>query len=200
MSAVLALIVTAGFWLIPPLRRSFIVGMFYFPAILVTVLLSHSHSPSAAASNVTIIVYTLLYLVVFLVTYALLLEIYLVRRVSVGLEDTKQRLMDGEGDPQTAIETLGGAIKEVEKRRRKHFLLKSNNLIDLNAPPEVVAAHVISAQKKTAPARRMLKNLESRLREGGKEKAKERMTLLEKVATTHLNIKKRDGAADSDSA
>jgi hypothetical protein len=128
---------------VPPLRRSYVLGVFYFPYFLLTILLSgQTHSPSAAAAYTSFAMYTVAYGIVFVVVYAVLLEIYLVRLSLRHLDEVRGRLAEG-FDPDAALDGLGKAVAELETRRRKHFVLKPLNLPDLQDDPRALAARAL---------------------------------------------------------
>ena len=182
----LAAVITVAFVLFPRLNHSDALGLLYFPSILLSVIFSGgSHSPPAVAGWSSFVVYTLFYWIVFLVLYALLWEIYLFRQVLHHLDDAKQHLISGAPHSEEALEKIGRAIAEVETRRRKHFLLKKSNSIDLSEPPHLLAARAMIQAGQEPPVKRVLKRFKSRLvAEAGPLKAAALMAKLEEDANT----------------
>lgn len=160
---VLAAIITCAFVFFQGPNHSNVIGILYFPAILLSVIFSGGHSPSAVAGWSSFIIYTLFYWVVFLVVYVLLLEIYLLRQILHHLDDAKHNLISEQADSKMALEKIGHAIAELETRRRKHFLLQPIDL-DLSEAPHLLAAKAISRAGKTRPVSGILRKLEAKIR------------------------------------
>jgi hypothetical protein len=160
----LAVPITIGVTMWSSLHRSDFVEIIYFPAIILSVLFSgRSHSPGAVAEWSSFIVYTLLYLVIFLILYALLLEFYLLRRGLANLHefDAKERLEDSPS--QSTLEEIGRAIHDVESTRRKHWLLDNTTSIDLSESPDLVGARALEGSAASGPAKGVLKEFRKRL-------------------------------------
>jgi hypothetical protein len=174
-----AAIITCAFLLFPRLYHGTL-GLFYWPAIALAVTAAHfltgnGHSPSNVIGWSSFAVYSIFYLVVFLVVYVILLEIYLLRGVLHHLDDAIQYLTPVEAkrgpdepvsdgtDTQKALETVGQALAEVEAKRRKHFLLKSIDLLDLSEAPHILAARAITGAGQSRPVKGLLKKLRSKL-------------------------------------
>jgi|SRR5450756_1376079 len=163
-AAVLAGIVTVIFFAFEAPNHSKIVGYVYFPAILLSVIISPGHSPSAFAGWSSFIVYTLFYWVVFLIIYVLLLEFYLLRQVLHHLDDAQTHLTAEQPDATKGLDHIGRAIAELETRRRKHFLLQPINTLDLTQPPHLLAAQAISRSDKSKPVKKLMKKMEAKIR------------------------------------
>lgn len=163
-------------------------GWFSFPQFLLAEVFSGGgHSPPPSAHYSGLIIYFLLFLFFLLVIYAVLLERYLIwasfRRVSKqGWQLT---------DPTGGLRLVGEAFKDAEtyRRRKRHFLLKDAP-IDLNQPPDLLAANLIaraatagSASLETALSRKLLAHLKGRLRSGlGADRAQEFLARLQEQA------------------
>jgi hypothetical protein len=130
-------------WL-PFMHRSDVIGVFYFPAIVLSVLLSGgTHSPSSWSIWASSLTYTLLYLVVFVLVYAVMLEIYLLKSGASRLEHIG--LLDSEQlDARGAIEAVGAAVHDVEARRRRHWVLQDEPRIDLSESHLTRGARVLA--------------------------------------------------------
>ena len=179
-----AVIISAAFTFFPQLARFDVLGLFYFPSILLSVIFSGGdHSPSALSSWSSFLIYTLFYWAILLIVYASLLEIYLRSKVLHHLEDAKRHMTSGEPSSNLTLEKIGFAIREVETNRRKHFLLKNMDNIDLTLAPNVIAAHAISGDKEVGPIKNLLKHLEAKLLpEVGSEKVTKLMAKLHQDA------------------
>lgn len=161
---VLATIITVTFVVFPRLNHSDVLGIFYFPAILLAVVLSGgSHSPSEAAGWSAFIAYTLLFGVAFVVCYVLLLEIYLLRQAMPELDKARSDLRNGETHSSIYLRHVGNALKNLEVRRRKHFLLEPVEEIELDQQPDVFAAHAIANSGTKHPVARLMRKLESHI-------------------------------------
>jgi hypothetical protein len=147
----LAAVLTGVFALSDSANRNTAVGLFYFPAVFLAVVLSGlSHSPGAVAAWSSFILYTLLYWGLFFVIYAILLEYYLLTKAMPHLRDARphvrqQLVQDSPGGAaETALVAIGRAIKEVERRRRTHFFLRGVPEIDVSAPDEQVGTRALA--------------------------------------------------------
>jgi hypothetical protein len=140
ISIALAIPVTAAVTWLPFIHRSEWLGIFYFPAILLSVALS-GHSPGTASVWTSSIAYTLLYLCVIVIVYALLLEIYVLRSAlsriakNVDVEAASETL-----DARRVFESVGQGLQDVETRRRKHWVLAARPYADLSEPHVVQGA------------------------------------------------------------
>ncbi len=160
---VLAALVT-GLFMIPAVKHSSVAGFVYFPSILLTVILSGGvHSPSAAAGWASFLTYTLIYLVAFLVLYAFLLELYLLRSAFEHIDEVQHGLIQGQASSTDNLDRLGRAIVDLETRRRRHFLLEDMSGLDLKEPPHLLAAHALAEAKRRAPIKRLVARLQSRV-------------------------------------
>ena len=169
---VLAAIIALAFFIFPGLNHSDVLGIFYFPAILLAVVLSGgSHSPSEAAGWSAFVAYTLVFGVAFLVCYVLLLEMYLLRQAIRELDQSRDDLRNGETHSSVYLRHIGNALKHLEVRRRKHFLLDPVEEIELGQESDVFAAHAIANQGTRHPVARLMRRLESHIsdQKGGVE-------------------------------
>lgn len=145
-------------------HRSDTVGIFYFPALLLSVILSgRTREIGAVAEWSSFIVYTLVYVVIALIIYALLLEFYLLRKGFSQLHQAYDTEKADASVSQSKLEDLGRAIHDVESQRRKHWLLDDTKSIDLSESPELLAARALRANKPEGPAKGLLKEFKWRL-------------------------------------
>jgi hypothetical protein len=145
-------------------HRSDAVGIFYFPALILSVILSgRTREIGPVAEWSSFIVYTLSYVLIALVIYVLLLEFYLLRRGIAQLHQTYDTERAEDAAPQAKLEDLGRAIHDVESRRRKHWLLDDTKSIDLSEPPDLLAARALRADKPDGPAKGILKELKGKI-------------------------------------
>lgn len=166
LAALLAAIITSCVEFIPGLERMSVLGFLYFPEILLTVILSGgSHSPSAFAGWSAFVVYTLSYLFVFVILYALLTEIYLLRRAFHHLENENRsfKAVAGESGSETYLRQIGAALKEIEPRRRNRWVLQNLDGLNLADPPALLAAQAITHFGNERTVRGLLKRLQSNL-------------------------------------
>jgi hypothetical protein len=167
-TALIALLLAVPITLIVTLwssaHRSDAVGIFYFPALLLSVILSgRTKEIGAVAEWSSFIVYTLLYVVIVLVIYVLLLEFYLLRRGIAQLHQAYDTERAEDAAPQAKLEDLGRAMHDVESRRRKHWLLDDTKSIDLSEPPDLLAARALRADKPEGPAKGILKEFKGKM-------------------------------------
>jgi hypothetical protein len=164
IALLLAAAVTLGVTLWTSVHRSDTVGILYFPAILLSVILSgRSREIGAVAEWSAFLIYTLFYLVVFLIVYVLLLEWFLLRRGIARLDEKYVDERVQSGPSQAAFESLGRAIRDVESRRRGHWLLNDTQAIDLSEPPELLGARALAGSSADGPANGLLKVVRNRL-------------------------------------
>jgi hypothetical protein len=199
-AAVLAAIITGLFFLFPGLNRSPIMDVVYFPAVLLTVIFSSdSHSPSAIAGWSAFLSYTLVYLVAFVVLYAFLAELYLIRTARVAVNHstrTAYALRATEGDNVTEyLRGLGKAVAELETRRRRNFLLDKIDDLDLAQPPAVLGAQAIMTSENKRPIKHLLKELESQLTRS--EGAAQAQVTMDRIREAARDIAKNPGAGYS---
>jgi hypothetical protein len=186
VAMLLAAVLAGALLLSPAFKHSDAIGVLYAPAIILAILFSGgSHSPSAIADWSSFIVYTLFFWVFFLIIYAVLWQMHLVRKASRHLgrgEDLKLYIAAAESDPRKALERIGIAIAETEARRRKHLLLKRIDL-DLNEGYELIAARAVTEASNERFVKSLLKRVEARLRkEIGAQNAANFMTKLKSDA------------------
>jgi hypothetical protein len=164
-----AAIITVVFLAYPRIHHGAL-GFFYWPVIVISVTISHftgnGHSPSEFVGWASFGVYTILYWVIFLIVYVVLLEFYLLQQVLHHLDDAKRHLTADQPDPKAALERIGNAMAETESRRRKHFLLKPDDSIDLNEAPHLMAARAITRPKQSRLVTKLMARLQTRLSVG----------------------------------
>lgn len=188
--ALTALAVAAGltvlFAMSEAMNRNEILGIFYFPAIFIAVVLSGGkHAPTAVTGWSSFVVYTVFYWAVFFVVYAVLLELWLSRRSALHLREASRTLTaEGRnGESREALGALGRAIKEFETRRRRHFFLKSTTAIDLSQEDHQLGAQAIVALRNQRPVKVMLRRFEKELAgRVGKQEAARRLQRLHELA------------------
>jgi hypothetical protein len=170
-------------------HRSDAVGIFYFPALLLSVIFSgRTREIGPIAEWSSFIVYTLVYVVIALIIYALLLESYLLRRGFAQLHRAYDTQRAEDSAPQSKMEDLGRAIHDVESRRRKHWLLDNTKSIDLSEPPELLAARALRTDKPDGPAKGILKKLKGRMvKHRGVAEAEAEITKLKAHAEMRMN-------------
>ena len=169
-------------------------GVYYLPSLVLAVFISHfttdQHFPPEYIGWISFAVYTIFYFVIFLLIYVLILEIYILRKVLHYLDDAKEDLDPDQADSQKALEKIGSAIIEAEAQRRRHFLLKPVDAIDLKKAPHLLAAESITASNQPPFIRKLLKKLQSRLSTGSTPiQASVKMSNLKKDATALLSKK-----------
>jgi hypothetical protein len=163
-------------------------GWVYAPALALSVAFEHyfgsnPHSPSAVAGWSTFVANTIFYTAILCISYVIILEILLLRKVLDHVEDAKEHLKADKPDTRHALEHLGTALAELEGRRRRHFLLQPLDLPDLKEAPHLLAARAITRSGRTRPVKRMLKKLNKRLaREVGSTQAAVAMAKLREDA------------------
>ena len=175
----LAVPVTAVVTQISAVNRSFITGVIYFPAILLSVLLGGgTRSPGPASAWSGFVINTLLYLVVVIVLYALGCEIYLLRRGLERLPKIQRDLSDarnltGDSASRETLVGLGSAIRDIEIRRRQKWLLENAESINLSDSTLLIGAKAIVSGDSGRPVKGVLTEFRRRLiAEGGEEFAK----------------------------
>ncbi len=192
LALAIAAVITGAFIKFPSLNHWSILGYFYFPSIILAVIISAgSHSPSDIAILSAFISYTLLFLIIFIVVYAILLEIYLIQRASHHLEEAKNRCLDSKIDFNKIFENIGHAINEVESSRRNHWVLKNSEKIDLSAPHHLTAANAFADKDEDRVSKALLKHLKKKMvKELGKEKAEATFIDLKREASKLLSEEK----------
>ena len=151
--------------------------------MLAVVLSGGSHSPSEVAGWSAFVAYTLLFGVAFVVCYVLLLEIYLLRQAMPELDKARNDLRNGETHSSIYLRHIGNALKDLELRRRRHFLLEPIDEIELDQEPDVFAAHAIANAGTKHPVTRLMRRLESHiLEEKGDVEAKDMITRIKSDA------------------
>jgi hypothetical protein len=191
VAMVLAALIAAAMLFVPGLKGSSLARLLYMPAVLLALVFSGgSHSPSETAWNSAFVAYSVTYLFLVVVLYALLLELYLLVRAtwSMGwpaevVGAPPESVDDGRpagtigfaaaraGDARSGrsregdalVSHLGRKLQDHERRRRSHWLLAPRE-IDLSAAPADAARKALDAQ--TAP--RSMAWLQRRLEAHGK--------------------------------
>lgn len=145
LAALLAFFITCAVLWLPLVHRSAITGILYIPAIALSILLSgEGHSVKPAAGWVGFLVYTLLYLVVFIVAYVFILEWYLLtRNLERSQSESRTNLKDFPAE-NGELRHVGRAIQFVERARRRHFILQAESSIDLTEDPTLTAARALT--------------------------------------------------------
>jgi hypothetical protein len=142
------------------------------------------HSPSVAVIIASYIIYTVFYWLVFVIIYAIILDFYLAfdSKASLHLESSKEQLMEKEFNNEEALNSFGAAVRELETRRRHHFLLKHLDFDDLeNESNQSIAIKSLSEMAERGPIKRLQKHLKNKLeKEVGLEQAEHFMSNLNK--------------------
>jgi hypothetical protein len=134
-AAIFALIAVVLSWQVPVIKHSELVGMAYLPALWLMVALSGGHhSPGAGAVWTSFLAYTLIYLVVFIVSYAFLLELYLIRKALRQVDAFCDHPEIASRGTEDYLETLGGAVAELEARRRRSWFLNRVEILETGEP------------------------------------------------------------------
>jgi hypothetical protein len=166
IAAIITAMIAVIFWLFPHVYYHGVIHGLYVPSV-VAALLSHyvatgnAHWTPNWVGNSAFAVYTICYLLIFLIVYAIVLEIYILHGVVDRLEDAKKALDPDKPDSKAVLEKIGQAIAEAEIRRRKHFLLRPNESIDLSEAPHLLAARAMTQGKQPRPVKRLFKNFQS---------------------------------------
>jgi hypothetical protein len=119
--------------------------------------------------------------------------------------DAKQGICEpvfGGTDPKKALEKIGQALAELEAIRRKHFLLKSTDLLDLSEAPHLLAVRAITEAGELHPVKGLLKKLGSKLTADiGSTKATFLMAKLQEdakaIVSQHPSTSKKAATDDS---
>ncbi len=77
-----------------------------------------------------------------------------------SVEDTAQAVKE---ETEKHLKYFGKALKEIEGRRRKNFLLQNMDILDLNESDDVLAQHAIRNAANERPVKALLKQLEATL-------------------------------------
>jgi hypothetical protein len=188
IASLIAAAITVIVTLWSAVHRSDALTVIYFPAIVLSVILSgKSREIGATAEWSASIVYALFYVVIFVVSYALLLEAYLLRSSLALLREKAAGDLVDDAAPQSTFERLGVAIRAVEARRRTHWVLNNTDSIDLNETPDVIGARALEGSLAAGPAKGVLKHLKSALQERhGASEAEEKFARLKADATEHI--------------
>lgn len=166
IAAAWSVLVMVGITWLPFIHRSDWLGIAYFPAILMSVALSgHTHSPGPASVWSASIAYTLLYLLVFVITYAIILEIYLLRSSVSRMIKTGVFDADPQGiDPRSAFESVGRTVHELETRRRRHWVLDARPDVNLSEAHLTRGARVFAGESRGKTEAALMRALNTRLR------------------------------------
>ncbi|HXC36007.1 MAG TPA: hypothetical protein VNV43_09050 [Candidatus Acidoferrales bacterium] len=166
IAAIITAIIAIIFWRFPHVYYHGVFHWLYVPSVIIA-LLSHylvtgnAHWTPNWVGNSAFAVYTIFYLLIFLIVYAIVLEIYILHGVVDRLEDAKKELDPDKPDSKAVLEKIGQAIAEAETRRRKHFLLRPNNAIDLSEAPHLLAARALTQGKQPRPIKRLFRRFRS---------------------------------------
>jgi hypothetical protein len=164
IALVLAAITTLLVEFVPPLRHSEWVGLLHFPAIVLAVALSGgSHSPSAAAGWTAFIAYAGTYCILFVVSYALVLEAALLHGALRRLDRMADEPDSMQEDPHVHLQHLGQALGELEARRRRHWVLQDMEGLDLAQDPESLARAAVQCHRDHRVVRRSLARMQRNL-------------------------------------
>ena len=193
---------------------AFLRGLYAPAILLSILLSGSSHSPSAVTVWVNFVIFTLVYWFIIWIFIAFISELLMIRRGFHHLEDVEDHgtagkagtkkfpqqaaqavvshQQEGVEDYDAAVETeakmylekFGKALKDVEGRRRKNFLLQNMDFLDLKESDELLAAHAISKAANERPVKVLLKQLESTLaaKKGSREAAIDFMERLKQKA------------------
>ncbi|HEV2330645.1 MAG TPA: hypothetical protein VGY56_17835 [Verrucomicrobiae bacterium] len=166
IAATFTTIIAAVFWLFPHVYYHGVVHWLYVPSVIIALLghylvTGNAHWTPNWVGNSAFAVYTICYLLLFLVVYAIVLEIYILHGVVDRLEDAKKELDPNKPDSKAVLEKIGQAMVDAESRRRKYFLLRPNNAIDLSEAPHLLAARALTQGKQPRPVKRLFKNFHS---------------------------------------
>lgn len=166
IAALWAVLVMVAITWLPIIHRSDWLGIAYFPAILLSVVLSgHTHSPGPVPVWSASIAYTLLYLLVFVITYAIILEIYLLRSsvsrmIKSGVFDADPQRVD----PRAAFESVGRTVHELETRRRRHWVLDARPEVNLSEAHLSRGQRVFAGESRGKTEAALMRALNTRLR------------------------------------
>jgi hypothetical protein len=141
IAALLTAIILGIMAFIDSIGHSAFISYFYFPAIYLAVAISGgSHALPDYAIWIGLVSYSLLYLLVFIVVYAVLLETYIVRGSLPLIDAAKKELVNEHPNMNKVLEHIGHAINEIESRRRSHYVLEASEDIDLSSPHHLLAS------------------------------------------------------------
>lgn len=171
IAGIITAIIVAVFSFFPHIYYHGVFHWLYVPSVIIALLCHYlvtgnAHWTPNWVGNSAFVLYTISYLLIFLIIYAIVLEIYILRGVLHHLEDAKQELSPDKPDSKAALDKLGQAIAEAEARRRKHFLLRRNEAIDLSEPPHILAARALTQAKQPRPIKRLFRKFQSKLATG----------------------------------
>jgi hypothetical protein len=188
LAIIIATLITAAIRFIPALDRANTLALVYFPSILLAVLFAgNSHSPSELAGWTSFVSYTLLYDIIFIVTYAVLWELYLVHKSLRDLDRASSATRD-QLDADETLKRLGQALAQIETRRRKSFLLKPMDLPDLSGDPAQLAAQALRHARDQRAVKSALRVLGAQLKKKhGAEAAERIMDAMHQQATAISN-------------
>lgn len=143
------------------------IGYWYWPSLFVAVVIAHftthEHFPPNSIGWLSFAVYSIFYLLIFLLIYVVILEIYILRGVLHHLDDAKKELGTQQPDSKKALEKIGMAVSELESRRRKHFLLQPMDDVNLSEPPDLLGARAITRDSPSRPVQKLFRKLRSKI-------------------------------------
>jgi len=128
------------------LDQTRLAGLLYFPAIMIGVLLSprHGHVPAVGPIWIGAIVWSLVYWSGGLAGYVLLLEAMLVRAQGRRLyEGGREAAVADDASPRSHLACFGELLLELERRRRRHWLLAAIPGLSLDQPAESLARQAL---------------------------------------------------------
>jgi hypothetical protein len=164
IALVLTVIIGGTLTFFDTLHRSDVIGIFYFPVFLLSVVLSGGgHNVTATAVWSSFIAYTLLYLLIFILVYALVCEMVLLRRGFPHLQKYPAEKNATDELPTTAISDFGRAVHAVEQSRRGHWVLKNVQELDLSEADDLIGARAIVSAPNLQPTKGLIRELHRRI-------------------------------------
>ena len=153
------------------------IGFFYFPSILLSVLFSWDlHSPSQLSIVSSFVIYTLFYWLILLIIYAVIIEAYLFFRHEHHLDDLVHLFeYDGLSDHDQEVDNkISRFILDLEKNRRKHWVLQNYDDMDLTLDPQSFYTNLAKDNKHKKLIEKVLNKLSKKLQKKlGRERAEQ---------------------------
>jgi hypothetical protein len=164
IAVVLTAIIGSALTFSETLHQSNVIGIFYFPVFLLSAALSGGgHNPTAPAVWSSFIAYTLVYLVIFILVYAIVCEMVLLRRGFVHLQGDRDAKSIADEDPATTLSDFGRAVQTVEQYRRRHWVLKNVEELNLTEGADVIGARAIVNAQGVGATKGLLRELHRRI-------------------------------------